>query len=79
MRDVTMLAGHGPRRGHEWPLPRMATAFVLLACAVASTAAHAFGFDDVERKARQQILDQRGVMRPQLVALAASEEGAGLP
>ena len=52
MRDVTMLAGHGLRRGHEWPLPRMATAFLLLACAVASTAVHAFGFDDVERKAR---------------------------
>ncbi|MEP7061044.1 MAG: glucan biosynthesis protein G [Betaproteobacteria bacterium] len=50
MLDIFPLAPPS-RRPHRTPV-RVATAALALACALAGTLAHAFGFDDVERKAR---------------------------
>ena len=51
MRDV--ISGAAPcRRPTNQARLRSAMAALVLACALASTLAHAFGFDDVERKAR---------------------------
>jgi glucans biosynthesis protein len=51
MHAILLLALSHVRRPATAP-PRAAMAAVVLACALASTLAHAFGFDDVERKAR---------------------------